>query len=317
MNRRGWRQRISAARGAKLEGPARQKILNTLMAYFLLSPALLITLVFVYLPSVYVLRLSFYDWDLLSPTQVYVGINNFLRLFSLESEFWPSLFRTLEYGAVYLPLSVILGLCLALALTKIRILQGFFQSLYFLPSVTSIAVLSVVWSLIYNPQVGPLNRILQLLGVQASNLPQWLNDPDLAIPALAVMGIWQTLGFVTLLFIAGLANIPKVYYDAAYVDGAGRWSAFWKITFPLLSPVLYFVIFMLLINSFRVFGAVAIMTRGRPLGSTNVLLYFVYQQAFRFFDAGLASAASWTVFIIILLFVFLQTKLGERRVFYQ
>jgi len=214
-------------------------------------------------------------------------------------------------------MSIVLGLVLALALTRVRFLRGFFQSLYFLPSVTSIAVLSVVWSLIYNPQIGPLNKVLLAVGVPAANLPTWLNDPALAIPALAMMGVWQSMGFVTLLFIAGLKNIPGMYYDAASVDGAGRWDTFWQITFPLLSPVMFFVIFMLLINSFRVFGAVAIMTRGRPLGSTNVLLYFIYQQAFRFFDAGFASAASWVVFMIILGIVMLQTKFGERSVFYQ
>lgn len=290
---------------------------NTATAYLLLAPALVVMLVFVYYPSVYVFQLSFYDWNLISPSRAFVGLANFQRLFATTSEFWPSFMRTLEYGAIYIPLSLVLGLLLALMLTRIRVLQGFFQSLYFLPSVTSIAVLSVVWSLIYNPQIGPLNQALSLLGVPRGSLPQWLNDPDLAIPALAAMGTWQTLGFVTLLFIAGLKNIPVVYYDAASVDGANRWATFRRITLPMLSPVLYFIIFMLLINSFRVFGAVAIMTRGRPLGSTNVLLYFIYQQAFRFFDAGLASAASVSVFMIILAFVLLQTKLGERTVFYQ
>jgi multiple sugar transport system permease protein len=302
---------------SKFAGARRRKWRNTFTAYIFLAPALVIMLLFTYYPAMYVLRLSFYDWDLISPTQIPVGLSNFERLFSAGSEFWSSLLRTLEYGTIYIPVSIVLGLVLALALTRVRFLRGFFQSLYFLPSVTSIAVLSVVWSLIYNPQIGPLNKMLLALGVPSTNLPTWLNDPDLAIPALAMMGVWQSLGFVTLLFIAGLKNIPGMYYDAASVDGAGRWNTFWRITFPLLSPVMFFVVFMLLINSFRVFGAVAIMTRGRPLGSTNVLLYFIYQQAFRFFDAGFASAASWVVFMIILGVVMLQTKFGERSVFYQ
>ncbi len=290
---------------------------RTAAAYALLAPALAILILFTYYPAAYVFRLSFFDWDLISPTQTFVGFENYARLIGIESEFWGSLLSTLEYGAIYIPLSLILGLALALALNKVRLLRGFFQSLYFIPSVTSIAVISVVWSLIYNPQIGPLNSALSGLGVAAADLPQWLNDPGLAIPALAVMGAWQSLGFVILLFIAGLGNIPTVYYEAAAVDGAGRWRTFWKITLPLLSPVLFFVIFMLLINSFRVFGVVAIMTRGRPLGSTNVLLYYIYQQGFRYFDSGLASAASWVVFMIILAVVMLQTRIGERTVFYQ
>jgi ABC-type sugar transport system permease subunit len=293
-----------------------KKLKTTLIALVLLGPALLISLVFTYYPTLYVIRLSFFDWDLISPNQVYVGLENFQRLFSSNSEFWTSLYRTVEYGLIYISLSMSLGLCFALALNRIKFLQGFFQSLYFVPSVTSIAVVSIVWSLIYNPQ-GPLNRILLQLGIEQSRLPQWLNDPDLAIPALAVMGVWQSMGFITLLFIAGLKNIPDIYYDAAKVDGAKNWHQFRHITMPLLSPVLFFVAFMQLINSFRVFGAVAIMTKGRPLGSTNVLLYFIYENAFKFFDAGLASAASLVVFAIILAFVLLQNKLGERSVFYQ
>lgn len=295
----------------------RKKAKNTAVAYLLLGPALIISIVFTYYPALYIVRLSFFDWDLISPDQIFVGLENFQRLFSAQSEFWGSLLRTLEYGAIYISLSIFLGLCFSLALNRIRFLQGFFQSLYFIPSVTSIAVVSIVWSLIYNPQVGPLSFALMKLGVARANLPQWLNDPKLAIPSLAVMGVWQSMGFVTLLLIAGLKNIPQIYYDAAKVDGAKSWHMFRHITLPLLSPVLFFVAFMQLINSFRVFGAVAIMTKGRPLGSTNVLLYYIYENAFKFFDAGLASAASLVVFAIILAFALLQNKLGERSVFYQ
>lgn len=297
---------------------ARQrKLKRTLAAFTLLAPALVILLLFIYYPALYVLRLSFFEWDLISPDQVFVGLDNYARLFSAESDFWQSLWRTLEYSLIYIPLTLVLSLVLALGLNRIRTLQGLFQSLYFIPSVTSIAVLAVVWSLIFNPQIGPLNQILQSLGVPLAKLPKWLNDPDLAIPALAVMGAWQSMGFNTLLFIAGLRNIPGTFYEAARVDGASRWRIFWSITLPLLSPVLFFIVFMLMINSFRVFGVVAIMTRGRPLGSTNVLLYFIYQQGFRYFDAGLASAASWIVFMLVLAAAMLQTRLGERKVFYQ
>ncbi len=307
---------LTAAQGPPGARVRQRKWRRTLTAFSLLAPALGILLMFTYYPALYVFRLSFFQWDLISPDQVFVGFDNYARLFA-SSEFWSSLWSTLQYGLIYIPLTLLLSLVLALGLNRIRFMQGFFQSLYFIPSVTSIAVLAVVWSLIFNPQIGPLNQILELLGVPRADLPQWLNDPKLAIPALAVMGAWQSMGFNTLLFIAGLRNIPLTYYEAARVDGAGRWRLFWSITMPLLSPVLFFVLFMLMINSFRVFGVVAIMTRGRPLGSTNVLLYYIYQQGFRFFDAGLASAASWFVFMLVLGVAFLQTRLGERSVFYQ
>jgi ABC-type sugar transport system permease subunit len=297
--------------------PRQKKMRRSLVAYLILLPALIIAVMFVYYPSLYVLRLSFFDWDLISPNQLFVGLGNYFRLFAKHSDFWGSLIRTLEYSLIYIPLSLVGGLALATALTKIKYLKGFFQSVFFIPSVTSISVVSVVWSFIYNPQIGPLNQFLLKIGMNADLIPQWLNDPKLALPCLAVMGAWQSLGFMTLLFIAGLNNIPKSYYEAAAVDGANGWINFWKITLPLLSPVTYYVLFMLMINSFRVFGIVAIMTRGRPLGSTNVLLYYVYQNAFQYFDAGLASAASWIVFMIIMAFMLLQSKLGEKNVFYQ
>jgi multiple sugar transport system permease protein len=301
----------------QMNAPLRRKLQRSLVAYLILAPALAIALLFVYYPSLYVLRLSFFDWDLISPTQTFVGFGNYLRLFAQGSDFWGSLFRTLEYCAIYIPLSMAFGLALASVLTRIKFLRGFFQSVFFIPSITSISVVSVVWSFIYNPQIGPLNQFLAHIGVPAASIPQWLNDPNLALPALAITSAWQSLGFITLLFVAGLNNIPRSYYEAAAVDGATPWSNFWKITLPLLSPVTYFVVFMLLIDSFRVFGIVAIMTQGRPLGSTNVLLYYVYKSAFQFFDAGKASASSWIIFMIIMVATLLQKNLGEKSVTYQ
>jgi multiple sugar transport system permease protein len=295
----------------------KKKLRTSIVAYILLLPALLIAVLFVYYPSVYVLRLSFFDWDMISPTQTFVGFLNYIRLFTAKSDFWPSLFRTIEYSIIYIPLSMICGLFLASLLTNIKFLRGFFQSVFFIPSVTSISVVSVVWSFIFNPQIGPLNQTLLKIGVPGAFIPQWLNDPNLALPTLALIGVWQSLGFITLLFIAGLNNIPSDYREAASVDGASGWYQFWKITLPLLSPVTYFTLFMLLIDSFRVFGIVGIMTQGRPMGTTNVLLYYVYRNAFQYFDAGKASASSWIIFMIILIFMLIQQKMGEKNVFYQ
>ena len=301
-----------------LHDPAvKKKWKRTLQAFLLVGPALVIALVFVYYPAAYILRLSFFEWDLISPQQTYVGLDNYKTVLEPGSDFWESLLITLKYGIMYIAFSLTVGMLLALALDRIKFLNNFFQSLFFVPSVTSISVVAVVWSLIFNPQIGPLNKILTGLGVSSASLPQWFNDPNLALPALAVIGSWQSLGFITLLLLAGLRNIPTTYYEAAAVDGANKWKSFWKITLPLLSPVLFFVIFMLIINSFQVFGAVSIMTQGRPLGSTNVVLYYIYQQGFRFFNAGIASTVSWIVFMVLLAIYMLQSKLGERNVFYQ
>lgn len=301
----------------RMKKPVSKKLQRTIIAFIFLSPALVIALVFVYYPSLYALRLSFFDWDMISPDQTYVGLDNFVRIFSKGSDFWKSLLRTLEYTVIYIPLSLISGLFLAKILSGIKKYKGFFQSIYFIPSITSISVIAIVWSYIYNPQIGPLQYLLTRLGMVRDMLPQWLNDPRLALPCLAVTGAWQSLGFVTLLFVAGMNNIPRSCTEAAEVDGASSWRIFWQITMPMLSPVTYFVIFMLVIDSFRVFGIVSIMTQGKPVGSTNVLLYYVYQNAFRFFDAGTASASSLVIFLFIFVFMLLQQKLGEKSVFYQ
>ncbi len=295
----------------------RKKLRTTLIAFLVLSPALLIAIIFVYYPSLSVLQLSFFDWDMISPDKTPVGLANYASIFAPGSEFWNSLLRTLEYGLIYIPLSLISGLMLAKLLTGVKRFEGFFQSIYFIPSVTSISVIAIIWSYIYNPQIGPLQHLLTQLGIPAEMIPNWLSDPRFALSSLAVTSAWQSLGLVTLLFVAGLNNIPQSIYDAADVDGTSGWIKFWKITLPLLSPTTYFVFFMLIIDSFRVFGIVSIMTRGRPVGSTNVLLYYVYQNAFQYFDAGIASAASMVIFLFIMVFMIFQQKLGEKSVFYQ
>lgn len=290
---------------------------QTPQALLLLLPAVAVALIFIYLPSIYVFFLSFKDWDLISPTKVGVGFKNYLRLFDPASGFFNSFSRTLLYTMLFIPGTLILSLFIAVKIVRLEKNRGIFQTLFFFPSVTSISVVSLVWSYLFNPQIGPINAILTSLGVPANQLPQWLNSITLALPSIAVIGIWQNVGFMSLLFISGLQNIPLTYYEAAQIDGAKRSTIFRRITWPLLTPVTYYVLFMLMINSFKMFDIISILTKGRPQGSTNVLLYYVYQNAFQFFDAGLAAAASWLIFLSLLGFFFLQQKLGEKSVIYQ
>ncbi len=290
---------------------------QTLHALLLILPAIAVVLMFTYAPSIYVFFLSFKDWDMISPVKTNVGIQNYIRLFSKASGFWNSFARTLLYTVIFIPCTLFLSLFVATRIVRLDKNRGLFQSLFFIPSVTSISVISLVWSYLFNPQIGPINAILSKLGVSQSIMPQWLNSTRIALPTIAIIGIWQNLGFMTLLFISGLQNIPKTYYEAAEIDGAPRSAIFRRITWPLLSPVTYYVLFMLIINSFKMFDIISIMTKGKPQGSTNVLLYFVYQQGFQFFDAGLASAASWIIFVVLLGLFFLQQKLGEKNVHYQ
>ncbi|MGI6440155.1 MAG: carbohydrate ABC transporter permease [Sphaerochaetaceae bacterium] len=290
---------------------------QSVQAFILLMPSLLIALTFIYLPSIYVLFLSFQDWDMISPQKISVGFLNYIRLLQPENGFWNSFGRTLYYTLIFIPGTLVISLGIALMIVKLKNFKGVFQSLFFIPSVTSISVIAIVWSYLFNPQIGFLNSFLSFLGVAQNQLPQWLNSIKMALPSIAVIGIWSNIGFMSLLFIAGLQNIPKTYYEAAEIDGAKSFTIFRHITLPLLSPVTYYVLFMLMINSFKMFDIISIMTKGRPQGSTNVLLYYVYQNAFQFFDAGLASAASWLIFVMLLALFLLQQKLGEKNVYYQ
>lgn len=290
---------------------------QTKMALALILPALLIVSVFTYIPSAYVFFLSFEDWDMISPIKTNVGLANYKRLFDPANGFGYSLTRTLVYSLIFIPMTLCLSLFIANRINKLSHKgKGVYQSLFFIPSVTSISVISLVWSYLFNPQIGPINAFLAKLGVSSDAMPQWLNSCDLALPTLAIIGVWQNIGFMTLLFVAGLQNIPKIYYEAAEIDGAPKRLVFYKITIPLLSPVLYYVLFMLIINSFKMFDIVAIMTKGKPQGSTNVILYYVYQRSFQFWDAGIGAAASWVIFIILLGIYMLQQKLGEKNVHY-
>lgn len=283
----------------------------------LAAPAFLIVLIFTYIPSVYVLGLSFFDWDLISPTATFTGLTNYARLFSRDAGFWNAFLRTLQYTVLFIPLTLCVSLFIAIRVTRAKHHASTFQTLFFIPSVTSISVIALIWSYLFNPQIGPVNSLLKSLGIPDTFLPQWLNSTTLALPTIALIGVWQNMGFMVLLFISGLNNIPRTYYEAAAIDGATRWKEFRSITWPLLGPVTYYVLFMLMINSFKVFDIVSIMTKGRPQGSTSVLLYYIYQQAFQFFDAGLSAAASWLVFLVLMGLFLVQQKLGERNVHYQ
>lgn len=290
---------------------------QTWRAWLLILPAIAVVLLFTYAPSIYVFLLSFKDWDMISPVKTNVGFANYVKIFSKGSEFWNALKRTLIYSLIFIPSTLVLSLFIATRIVRLDKNKGLFQSLFFIPSVTSISVISLVWSYIFNPQIGPINAFLLNIGIPLDKIPQWLNSTKLALPTVAIIGIWQNIGFMTLLFMSGLQNIPKTYYEAAEIDGAPRGLVFRKITLPLLSPVTYYVMFMLIINSFKVFDIIAIMTKGKPQGTTSVLLYYVYQQSFQFFDAGVASAASWIIFMILLVIFFVQQKIGEKNVHYQ
>ena len=276
-----------------------------------LAPSLIPLTLFTVGPMVGTLGISFLDWNLLTSPE-WIGLDNYRRLFT-SGEFWAAVGHTFGYLGMYLPLVFAGGLAIALALNQgVRALP-FFRSLYFLPVVTSWVVVALVWKWLLNPQGGIVNTALGWVGLAG---PGWWTDPTWAMPAVVLASSWKDLGFVMVIFLAGLQAIPTDYYEAARVDGAGWWRRFRHVTLPLLTPSSFFVLVISLINGFQVFDQVYVMTGGGPANATTVMVERIYTHAFEYNEMGYAAAMSWALFLIVMLFTALQFRLEKRWVHY-
>jgi multiple sugar transport system permease protein len=281
-------------------------------AALFIAPSLVPMLAFTIGPMLASLGISFTNWSLLAPAH-WVGANNYRTLWS-DAEFRSSLGHTLVFIAGYLPLVLISGLAVALALNqRIRGL-AVFRTIYFLPVVTSWVVVALIWKWLLNPQTGVVDYLLGLVGIQG---PGWWVDPHWAMPSIILASAWKDIGFVMIILLAGLQSIPDDYYEAASLDGAGRLALFRHITLPLLSPALFFVVVISLINNFQVFDQVWVMTQGGPAGSTSVVMERIVKNAFSFGRMGYASAMSWVLFAVILMITLAQFRLQRRWVNYE
>lgn len=302
---------LTVASGKKR--PLRRSFAKHSWPFLFLSPALLVYGSFFIFPFIFSLYLSFMQWNLVSPNKEFVGIDNYAALVK-DPVFWISLKNTVIYVLGTVPLSMILGLVMAILVEAAGRLREVYRFLFFIPVVTSIAVVSIVWTLLFSPNNGLIGNILKTVGVQG---PNWLNDPNWAMWALIIVGVWKAIGYNMVLYIAGLKSIDRQLYEAAQIDGAGKWMQFRSITLPMLSPVTFFVMIVSIINSFQVFATIHIMTRGGPNNATNVLVYEVWQEAFQFFDIGKASALSMVLFLLVLAITIVQIRMTESKVHYQ
>jgi multiple sugar transport system permease protein len=273
-------------------------------AYLFILPSAFLIAAFLAFPVVYSLWLSLLNWDGMSPHPSFVGLGNYERLLS-STEFWNSLIVTGYYTFGSVPLRMALALVLALLLNQRVRGLGIYRTLYFTPVVTSGIAVSIVWLWIYDPTWGIANWVLGLIGIPPL---EWLSSPREAMPALILMSIWKSVGFDVVIYLAGLQGIPESYYEAATVDGAGRWAMFRHITWPLLAPTTFFILVTGIIGASQVFDQVFVMTNGGPLRSTEVLVFLLYNYAFKFFEMGYASALAWVIFLIVLIFTILQWK---------
>ena len=291
--------------------------------YLLISPAMTLLLVFVLLPALWIFWLSFQRWDLVSGTSDYIGTANYQRLLLHDDVFRKAVWQTLYFVAGTVPVSIGLGLLLAVALNQAMPLRDLLRTLIFTPYVMPVVSTALIFSFIYHPDVGVLNAALGVVGLPKVH---WLDSPRAIMPAIILYSVWQHTGYNTVIFLAGLSNLPPDIDEAARVDGARAWTRFWRITWPLLSPTTYFVLLINLVASFKVVQPVLIFTSGvggavagggGPDKAAETIGYYLYVQAFSFFHAGYAAAISVILFLIILLITGIQVGFFSRRVFYR
>jgi multiple sugar transport system permease protein len=276
-----------------------------------ISPSLVGLILFSVIPILASLGLTLFEWDLLTPPR-FAGLGNFQRLIH-DQNFWAALGHTLYFIAGYIPLVMVIALGVAVILNQK--LRGviFFRAAFFIPVVSAWVAVALLWKWIFNPKFGIVNYLLGLVGIAG---PAWLFDPQWAMPAVIITSVWKDIGFVMVMFLAGLQGISEEYYDAAAIDGAGAWQRFWYITLPLLSPTTFFATIISLINSFQVFDQVWIMTGGGPAGATSVLVEQIAKNAFEYSRMGYAATLSWTLFLLVFAATIFQMRLQRRWVTY-
>ena len=275
-----------------------------MIAFLFIVPAIINFTVFRYIPIAASVRASFYEYSLLRGLRDFIGLDHYTRMLSDET-FWESLRVTSLFVIYKVPIQIVLSLALAVLLQRETIGAGVVRSAILTPMVTSVIVGSIIWAMMYHSQLGLIQSFLNAVGIPRQ---AFLSDAGRALPAVMVMMIWKDLGFSFIILLAGLKAIPQTYYEAALVDGANAWEAFRRVTIPLLMPVLMFVVVTQAVFSFQVFVPVYQMTRGGPSDSTKVLVYYIYQQGFRFQDMGYASALSVVALIIMVIISYLLMR---------
>lgn len=286
---------------------------RTKEAWIFLSPALAMIGIFFVIPVLAAFALSFTDFDIYSlgdwKNIRFVGFQNYVRIVETPL-FWTALKNTFYFVLVGGPLSVAVSLGTALMLnSKLAKYKSLYRTVYFLPVVSSLIAVAIIWRYLYHPAHGLLNYFLSYFGISPVD---WLGDPNLAMPAIIIMAVWKNFGYNMLIFIAGLQNIPEDLYEAAHLDGANWRQQFIEITLPMLKPTTVFIVMITIIGYFQLFAEPYVMTQGGPLNSTTSIVLLMYEQGFRWWSMGYAAAIAFVLFIIILFFTLLQMLLQRR-----
>lgn len=275
-------------------------------AWIMLLPNILGFFMFMLVPVVATFVLSFTKYDMLTKPK-FIGLGNYTEMIH-DPIVWQVTGNTILYTALTVPVGMCLSLLLAVALDREIKLKRFYRAAFFLPSITSMVVISIVWQWIYNPEFGLLNFGLSLLGLPKG---KWLTSASTSLASIAAVGIWKRLGYDMILFLSGLQGISATYYEAAELDGASKLQRFRYITIPMLKPTTFFVFIMAIINSFQVFDQVMLMTSGGPGRSSSVLVHYLYQNAFQYFKLGYACAIAYLLFAIVMIITAINLKMEK------
>jgi multiple sugar transport system permease protein len=287
---------------------------TTRAGWLFLAPALVLIGLFFFLPVLAALVLSFTDYDIYALGDAgnarWVGLDNYLRLLRTPL-FWTALQNTFYFALVGGPLSIAASLAAALLVNaKLVRFKGFFRTVYFVPFVTTLVAVAIVWRYLYHPQYGLLNYVLGAFGVPRID---WLGDPTWAMPAIILLAVWKNFGYNMLIFIAGLQAIPEELYEAAHLDGASAWQRFRHVTVPMLGPTLLFVSVITMIGYFQLFAEPYVMTQGGPLRATTSVVLMMYEEGFRWWRMGFAAAVAFVLFVIILIATLVQFRVQRGR----
>ncbi|QOS76492.1 sugar ABC transporter permease [Paenibacillus sp. JNUCC31] len=278
--------------------------------WLFVSPMVLGFTLLLLFPMGLALYMSLTDWPLLGDHR-FIGLENYRNIMT-DAMFWKVLANTVYFTAGLVPLNIVLALLLALLLSRSLRGIGIFRTAIFVPVMTSLIVWSIVWKLMYATESGLINQLLLMIGIKG---PAWLYNQDLAMPAVIVTSVLKNVGLNMVLFIAAIQQVPRSLYEAATLDGAGKRGTFFHVTLPMITPTVFLTMVMTVIGSLKVFGQIYVMTQGGPSNSTKVLVYYIWEKAFKLFQFGYASSLAYVLFFIVLILTLLQWQLRKRWVF--
>ncbi len=284
---------------------------EALIGWLFLAPEIIGMLLLNVFALLFSLYLSFSSWDLLSGVSgiKFTGFANYVKMFTDDPTIMLALKNNLLYTFLTVPIPIAIALVLAVLIHSKVYMKDYFKVTFFIPYISSIIAVAAVWSALFHPSLGPINQFLMDIGISAP--PKWLVDPKTSLLAIAIITSWAGLGYTIIIFLAGLTNISEELYEAAEIDGATTLQKFFKITIPLLRPTIFFLFITMLIGSFKVFDIIAFLTEGGPNNSSTVLVYRIYEEGFKNYNMGYASAISWLLFAIIGIVTALTWKLNK------